>query len=71
MDLCRVNRVPRAMRGAAWQTKFGMVLIFSTLPLEKFISRTSGRTRTACIGLVVTLRLGGGALAFHGWRLNR
>ena len=59
------------MRGAAWQTKVGMVLIFSTLPLEKFISRMSGRTRTACIGLVVTLRLGGGALAFRGWRSNR
>ena len=48
-----------------------IALIFSTLLLEKFIPRMSGRTRTACIGLVVTLRLGGGALAFHGWRLNR
>jgi len=59
------------MRGAAWQTKVGVVLILSTLLLEKFIPRMSGRTRTASIGLVVTLRLGGGALAFHGWRSNR
>ena len=59
------------MRGAAWQTKVGVALIFSTLLLEKLISRMGGRARTACIGLVVTLRLGGGVLALHGWRSKR
>jgi hypothetical protein len=47
------------------------LLVFSPLLLSKFISRIDSGARWAYVGLLAAFIVGGSALYFYGWRLDR